>query len=267
MPIEISVAGLKTPTGWCFNAFLHDISDRRRADRLTDQFLAMVSHELRTPLASIVAHVELLLEEDGAELPATVRRGFLDVIGRNSVRLERLVGDLLFVAQLESAHLTLSMQPVDVAEIAAHAVGAASPRARQQGIAFALHTDGPVWLSGDRDRLGQTLDNLISNAVHYSPDGGTISVRVAAAGGLAVLEVGDEGIGIPEDEQARVFDRFFRASSAAELHVQGVGLGLLIVRTIVQGHGGDISLTSRPGEGTTFRVELPIVPAHASTHQ
>ena len=132
LPVEISIAGLKTSEGWSLNAFLHDISDRRKADRVTDEFLALVSHELRTPLSSIVAHIELLLDE-GEELTDTVRRQFLDVINRSSSRLQRLVGDLLFVAQLQSTELSLRLEPVDLAEVAAQAVQAAQPAQRAWG--------------------------------------------------------------------------------------------------------------------------------------
>jgi len=259
LPIEISVTGLRADDGWAFHAFLHDISDRRRAERLTDEFLALVSHELRTPLSSIVAHVELLQDEaDGDPLPEGVRRRFLDVISRNAVRLERLVGDLLFVAQLDSSHLNLCMGPVDIGQIASEAVQAAAPRAAQQGLELVLELEDAPTVTGDRDRLGQTFDNLITNAVNYSPDGGKVVVRVAGLGDQVVVEVQDQGVGIPAAEQEHIFRRFFRASTAVDLHAQGVGLGLLIVKTIVRGHGGEISVSSAPGQGTTFRVQLPV---------
>lgn len=260
LPIEISVSGLRTDSGWSFHAFVHDISDRHRADRLTDEFLALVSHELRTPLSSIVAHVELLQEEDDDLLPEPTRRKFLDVISRNSVRLQRLVGDLLFVAQLDSSHLNLCMGPVEIGEVASEAVQAAGPLAAQQGLALTLEAEPCPTVIGDRDRLGQTFDNLITNAINYSPDGGKVVVRVAGVGDQVVVEVQDQGVGIPAEEQEQIFRRFFRASTAADLHVQGVGLGLLIVKTIVQGHGGQISVRSAPGQGTTFRLQLPAAP-------
>ena len=110
----------------------------------------------------------------------------------------------------------------------------------------------------DHDRLGQALDNLISNAITYSPDGGKITVRLVSGEEAVAIHVQDEGIGIPLEEQELVFKRFFRASTAAERHIAGVGLGLLIVKRIVEGHGGVISLSSEPGQGTTFRLDLPV---------
>ena len=117
--------------------------------------------------------------------------------------------------------------------------------------------DAPT-VTGDRDRLGQTFDNLITNAVNYSPDSGKVVVRVAGVGDQVVVEVQDQGVGIPADEQEHIFRRFFRASTAVDLHAQGVGLGLLIVKTIVRGHGGEISVSSAPGQGTTFRLQFPV---------
>jgi PAS domain S-box-containing protein len=234
-----------------------DISDRRRNEQLKDEFLALVSHELRTPLSSIVAHIELLLDDSLTD--AQLRRQFTEVIDRNSVRLERLVGDLLFVAQLESADLTLSMTTVDIVAVAADAIEAAVPRALQQGVDVVLVvTQRVAPLIGDPGRLGQAIDNLVSNAIKYSPEGGEVSVRIESTTEECTIEIADHGIGIGLDEQIHLFDRFFRASAAVNLHIQGVGLGLSIVKRIVDGHGGQVSVSSEPGVGATFRMALPV---------
>ena len=256
--VALTTSPIFGPLGTIVGASIiaRDISDRRKTDRLKDEFLAMVSHELRTPLSSIVAHIELLLDEELTD-PAR-RRKFTEVIDRNSVRLQRLVGDLLFVAQLESAELSLSMADADVGAIAAQAVEAALPRAGQYGIDLSLTVpEGLTVMIGDSGRLGQAIDNLISNAITYSTDGGTVAVRVMATDDEVHIEVEDRGMGIGAEEQHRVFERFFRASAAVDLHLQGVGLGLAIVKRIIDGHDGSITVASELGVGTTFRIVLP----------
>ena len=168
-----------------------DISDRRKSEQLRDEFFALVSHELRTPLSSIVAHIELLL--DGL-VDNHLRRQFMEVIGRNSLRLERLVGDLLFVAQLDSADLSIMMSEVDVVAVARESVEGVKLRAEKSGIDISLSLpDDELRLTGDPDRLGQALDNLLTNAIKYSPDGGSVSVRIVRREGECVIEVEDEG--------------------------------------------------------------------------
>jgi signal transduction histidine kinase len=183
------------------------------------------------------------------------------LIHRNSVRLERLVGDLLFVAQLDRADLTVTMTDVDIVAIAHDAVEAAAPRAGASGVAIRFAScEQSVWMVGDSGRLGQAVDNLVSNAIKYSPDGGAVCVRVLPDGGECIIEVEDEGVGIAFEEQEHLFERFFRTSTAASLHIQGVGLGLMVVKTIVDAHGGHVSVRSEPGSGATFRMVLPLDP-------
>ncbi len=256
IPVTLAAGGLKTSQGWVLNAFLHNRSDRLRAERMTDTFLALVSHELRTPLSSVVAHVELLLD-DGEELDESERRGFLETIDRGSARLERLVGDLLFVAHHEAAPAALRTSWVDLTAIAEHALVAARARAESQNVTLVLEAGGSPHAVGDPDRLAQALDNLLANAITFSPGGGAVTVRVSGSEDQAVIEIQDEGIGIARDDQARVFDRFFRASAAADLHLPGVGLGLVIVKQIVEGMGGRVCLQSELDHGTTFRMEFP----------
>jgi PAS domain S-box-containing protein len=237
---------------------MSDITQRRSAeresDRLKNEFFALVSHELRTPLTSINGYVEMLLEDAG-ELPEDQAR-FLQVISRNAARLERLVGDLLFVAQLEAGELELDFGDVDLGEVAANAADAAADRARQRDIALIVEADPGCKCTGDVDRLGQVVDQLVSNALKFTPEGGRVLLRARRDEEGALLEVCDTGAGLEAQESTHVFERFFRSESATDQAVQGVGLGLTIVKAIVDGHGGRVEVTSVPGEGTTFTVRL-----------
>ena len=242
----------------------HDITERRRAERLKDEFLALVSHELRTPLTSIVGYVETLLE-DGEDADPATRERFLAIVHRNGVRLQRLVSDLLFVAQLESGALTLDIREADVATTIEQAVEAAALRASRRGVGLATDVASPLLVKGDRDRLGQAIDNLLSNAIKYTPEGGSIEVRARMAddGRTVAVEVADSGIGLSPEDAERVFDRFFRADAATARQIPGVGLGLAIVKAIVDSHGGRVDVAATEGAGCIFRLRLPAAPRGA----
>ncbi|MDX6664939.1 MAG: hypothetical protein QOG68_1145 [Solirubrobacteraceae bacterium] len=233
----------------------------QEGERLKDEFFALVSHELRTPLTSIIGYLELVLDKEN-ELSAETRR-FLEVVERNAKRLLRLVADMLFVAQVEAGRLSLESDAVDLGVVAAESVEAARPAAERAGVTLTLASTPVRPVLGDRDRFGQMLDNLISNALKFTPEEGRVDVTLGAAGDRVVVEVSDTGMGIPDAEQQHLFERFFRASSATSSAVPGAGLGLTIVKTIVEAHGGSVGLTSREGEGTSVRVELPCEPAGA----
>jgi signal transduction histidine kinase/CHASE3 domain sensor protein len=234
---------------------LRDVTAERESERMKDEFFALVSHELRTPLTAIIGHVELLLADappDGED------RHSLEVVGRNAARLLRLVGDLLFVAQVQAGAPSIVAGDVDLSALAHEAVDAARPAAEQARVTLTLRAEPVPSCRGDRDRLAQALDNLLSNAIKFTPPGGDVEVRLRAEGERAVLEVADTGIGIPAGEQARLIERYFRASSATERAIPGIGLGLTIVEAIVKGHGGRIAVASSPDGGATFSVELPL---------
>jgi PAS domain S-box-containing protein len=232
--------------------------ERKRAeqesDRLKREFFALVSHELRTPLTSILGYLEILQEDDELNDEA---KHFLGVIDRNADRLLRLVGDLLFVAQVQAGKFDMKAGPVELDGIVADALEAATPHAVERSVR--LHGCRPPIgvLQGDRVRLAQLLDNLVSNALKFTPPGGEVEVTLAREGTDAVLTVRDTGMGIPDAEQARLFERFFRTSQATEAAITGAGLGLTITKAIVDGHGGHIDVSSTEGVGTTFRVVLP----------
>ena len=237
---------------------LRDVTAEREAERLKEEFFALVSHELRTPLTSILGYVDLVLEEDQeTPLDPHVRRS-LEVVDRNARRLLRLVGDLLFAAQFEAGTLALESGTIRLDALAAESVQAAGPRAEAKGVVLELDAQALPACVGDRDRLAQTFDNLISNAVKFTPPGrarerpGPRTRRSSARGGRG------HGRRHPAAEQGRLFERFFRASTATDGAIPGVGLGLTIVKAIVEGHGGRIAVQSEAGTGTRFRILLPL---------
>jgi PAS domain S-box-containing protein len=229
----------------------------RELDRLKDEFIALVSHELRTPLTSIRGYTELLLDGEAGDL-TDEQRQFLGVVERNSHRLLHLVGDLLFLAQVEAGKLVLDVGALDLGAVASESVETARPQAEARGITLTLATSSAPVVAGDRARIAQLLDNLVSNAVKFTPEGGRVDVRVKAVEGQAMLEVRDSGMGIPAAEQEFLFERFFRTSTATEQAIQGTGLGLAISKAIVEAHSGQITVASEDGAGTTFRVTFPL---------
>jgi len=262
LPVSVSV----TPrideagetAGYLFVAT--DISTALEASRLKDEFVGLISHELRTPLTSILGYLELLRDDDDSGLTAEQQQ-YLEVVERNAHRLLRLVGDLLFTAQVESGKLSLMAAPVELADIVTTAVQSAGPAADAAGITVrVVLPDVNPMVSGDAVRLGQAVDNLLSNAIKFTPEKGTVTVGLAVEDDEAVITVTDTGIGIPEEELDQLFARFFRASTATRNAVPGVGLGLTITRAIVVAHQGVMEVESEEGVGTTFRMRLPLLP-------
>jgi PAS domain S-box-containing protein len=228
----------------------------RELDRMKDEFVALVSHELRTPLTSIRGYLELLLED--AERFEQTHTDWLSVIDRNSERLLCLVEDLLLKAQVNAGKVALTVKEIDIAAIVEHSVETGAPVATARGIAL-VSSAGPVApVAADPVRLGQVIDNLISNALKFTPAGGRVEVRSSERNGRARIEIADTGMGISTTEQERLFERFYRTAQAQTDAVPGVGLGLSIAKAIVEAHGGTLSCESVEGAGTTFAIELPL---------
>jgi signal transduction histidine kinase len=234
---------------------LREVTADRELDRMRDAFVATVSHELRTPLTSISGFLEMMEEEEHALGDAG--RQYLDVIRRATDRLHALVEDLLLVAQIEARRIELELTPVDLAQVAVRSAEAARPTAAEKRIALDVVADEPPPVLADEKRLSQVLDNLISNAVKFTPDGGTVTVTVGRNGAGARVVVADSGIGVPLEEQKQVFSRFFRASTATRRAIPGTGLGLAICHALIEQHNGSIEFSSREGEGTEVTVILP----------
>jgi PAS domain S-box-containing protein len=263
--VQVSVTPRRDATNEIigFLAVGTDVSHAREEARQKDEFVNLISHELRTPLSSILGYLELISDDDDNPLSADQRQ-YLATVERNAHRLLRLVGDLLFTAQVEAGKFNLDRQPVDLRQVTAAAVESARPAAAARQVQLVLTTaDDPVVVDGDPVRLGQACDNLLSNAVKFTPPGGQVRVGVLAGhgddgSGRALLAVHDTGFGIPAGELDRLFSRFFRASTATVNAVPGVGLGLTITRAIAQAHGGGISVSSTEGAGTSFTIDLPL---------
>ncbi|RBY87020.1 hypothetical protein DQ240_09055 [Blastococcus sp. TF02A-26] len=258
--------------GWNFVGT--DMTEVRASERLKDQFVSLISHELRTPLSSILGYLELVLDDPDQPLTEE-QRSYLGTVERNAQRLLRLVGDLLFTAQVEAGRFTLQPEDVDLAAV----LRAAEENARVAAAAGDVRLDldlpaADVVVAGDPVRLGQACDNLVSNAVKFTPAGGRVTLSLRAGwqaadgafteqpcpGGAPVarISVSDTGYGIPAAELDQLFTRFFRASTAKRNAVKGVGLGLSITKAITTAHGGSLDVVSAEGRGTTFTLTLPI---------
>jgi signal transduction histidine kinase len=230
----------------------------RAVDRKKTEYLTTVIHELRTPMTSITGNAELLQDEREGGLNATQRR-LVDAIDRNGQRLAALADDLLTLAELEEGAIVDEHVEVDLRTVvlAAQSAVEALIDGRRLRVAFEV-PPGPVTIEGDHRKLERLTSNLLTNAVKFTPDGGSIRCTLSRGDGIALLEVEDSGIGIPEAEQGELFTRFFRASTTHREAIPGSGLGLSIVQSIVRNHGGKVSVVSAPDRGTTFRVELPL---------
>ncbi|SDQ68883.1 ATP-binding protein [Quadrisphaera sp. DSM 44207] len=239
------------------------VEQLRALDRTKSDFLSAVSHELRTPLTSIAGYVELIRDGEAGEVPEDVE-AMLAVVDRNTRRLRTLIEDLLALSRIESGAFRVSRADVALGGVAAAAVETLRPAAAAAGLGVDVEgCEQHLLVHGDAGQLEQALRHLLSNAVKFTPPGGRVAVRARAEQGWAVVEVADTGIGVPEAEQAGMFSRFFRASNATRAAIQGTGLGLTIVRSIVEHHDGVLAVTSAEGAGTTVAVRLPLAPAPA----
>jgi two-component system phosphate regulon sensor histidine kinase PhoR len=228
-----------------------DVTDLVNALAAKDEFVSSVSHEFRTPLTSILGYVEILLEDE----PRDDQLEPLTIIRRNSERLLTLVSDLLAT---RNGQLIVTPHAVDVAELVRASVSAAMPKADAARVV--LKADAPARLDAhvDGPRISQVLDNLVSNAIKYSPDGGNVVVSVVQEDGQVACRVSDTGMGMSAEDQAEVFAKFFRTSSVRRTAIPGVGLGLPISKAIVEAHGGTIEVESKLGQGTTFTFRVPL---------
>ncbi len=267
--VEASVAGGEQDNEACAVLVFHDITELRRLEHIRKDFVANVSHELRTPLTSIKGYVEALLD-GGKDNPDTSVR-FLDIILKQSDRLNLILEDLLQLSKIESGQVQFKQEPLHIGSVVDRTIAMIKPLADKKQHRLLAQVDGDLPLiNGDQERLVQVLANLLDNAIKYTPEGGqiTVSVRRISAPARSVdgvrkgveLTVTDTGIGIPEKDRPRVFERFYRVDKARSRELGGTGLGLAIVKHIVEGHGGQIRVEGNVPNGSRFVVRLPAEP-------
>lgn len=236
---------------------IHDITESRCYEELRKEFVANVSHELRTPLTVIKGFIETL--RDGAIDDRPRAMEYLETMGRHSDQLANLVNDLLDLSRLDSGADRLTNEPVEIGGLLRRVqeLMLASAEKKHQVLTLNVPANLPP-ITGNADYLQRAISNLVENAIKYTADAGRVTVTASQASGQVIIEVSDSGIGIPPDDLARIFERFYRVDRSRSRAMGGTGLGLSIVKHVVQNHGGAVEVASKLGEGSTFTVRLPI---------
>ncbi len=238
-------------------AVMHDVTAQRKNEEMRKEFVANVSHELRTPLTNVRSYAETI--RDMEDIPRDTENGFLDIIISETDRMTRIVQDLLTLSRLDSGRAEIKMVRFSLYEAIESVCRAVELEAQRRGhVLIRLYGETLPMIVGDRNRLEQVMMNVVGNSIKYTPDGGRIEVDAGIRGKNVWIDVSDNGIGIPQKDRERIFDRFYRVDKARSRESGGTGLGLSIAREIVLRHHGSIALTSHEGPGTTVRIVLPI---------
>lgn len=235
----------------------HDITELRTLERIRREFVSNVSHELRTPLCSIKGYAETLL--DGAIEDKEISKDFIGIIHKESSRLAKLIDDLLNLSKIESDKMKLDLVPVDLLEIIRHVVFILETQAKERAISINIDAKGEsIKVLGDENRLSQVVFNLLDNAIKYNKDGGGVLISISCKDRFAQVDISDTGIGIPEKDLPRIFERFYRVDKSRSRELGGTGLGLSIVKHIVEAHGGIVRVQSTQNVGSTFSFTIPL---------
>jgi two-component system phosphate regulon sensor histidine kinase PhoR len=254
---QVTAAPIQTDGSSAAVLVLHDITEIRRVERVRRDFVDNVSHEFKTPLTAIQGFAETLL--GGAlEDPKNSRR-FLEIISDHAVRLSQLTNELLKLSQIETGRLELNLRPVAVRDLVDACLETAKIKANPKGLSLDKQcSDDLPRVQGDRQHLREVLQNLLDNAIQYTPSGGKVTISAVANGNVVKISVADSGVGILHDEQQRIFERFYRTEVARTLEIGGTGLGLAIAKHLIEAHNGRIEVESEVGKGSVFSVYVPI---------
>ena len=264
-PVEFSVGEMAWGHSSRYVGIIHDLTEQketekklRELDQLKSEFVSMVSHELRTPLTSIGGYLEMLVDGDAGEINEE-QKEYLEIIQRNTVRLSALINDLLDVSRIESGRIELKKQQIDIHELIQGATESIRPHIEEkhQTLDIVIPSSLPE-VYADVDRVTQVLINLVSNATKYTPQNGKLIIKADTPEGFVRISVIDNGIGLSPAELEKLFTRFFRADNHTTREVGGTGLGLWISRSLVEMHGGAISVESEKEKGSTFSFTLPV---------
>lgn len=256
-PVEVSLTAMRFDQEMKYVATLRDITERKKIDRLKNEFVSTVSHELRTPLTSINGALGLIDGGLAGNIPEKARE-LIDIARRNGDRLVRLINDILDIEKIESGETEIDFQPLQIMDAIERAVRANVGFAAQFGVELQITGSLPgIEVYAGRDQFMQILTNLISNAAKFSPHGGTVELAVVRAGTNVRISVTDHGEGISAEFQPRVFGKFSQADSSNTRKAGGTGLGLNICKALVEMHGGHIDFATEAGKGTTFYFDLP----------
>jgi len=263
--MDVYIASLADDEGNPIGAVLvlHDITDLKRLERVRTDFVANASHELKTPITAIRGLSETVVGDPDVDRDTLVH--FMERVHAQSIRLSQLVTDLLTISRLEADQGSASFTRINMNELVNRAAQAAETarQHKQQALHLTL-PEQPLQVFGDRQNLSQLVDNLVDNAIKYTPEKGRVALRLTQIGDELLLEVEDSGIGIAPQHQERVFERFYRVDKARSQSLGGTGLGLSIVRNIAERHGGSVSVRSQPGSGSTFSFRMPLAASSGS---
>lgn len=241
------------------NSIIHEVEQIARLNKMKSEFVSVASHQLRTPLSAIRWETEILLSKFVAGLDKKQKEA-IENIRQSGNQMLRLVNDLLDVARIDQGRLILKKEKIDLAAITGEVIRDISPLAQAGKVAIIFNKKNPAWVIGDADKLKLAIENLLSNAIKYTLGEGVVEISFFKKGGYYIFSVKDNGAGIPENQQEKIFEKFFRSDNALKRNTTGTGLGLYITKNIVEQSGGKVWFQSGEGKGSVFNFSIPACP-------